>query len=98
MNNTKNDYINKAYTIDELNKRMQDPDYCLPANDWKSGLLLACRIINERPIEDVVEVKHGHWKHYSTTMMECSSCKRHVPRHKYEFCPYCGAIMKGGII
>ena len=35
----------------------------------------------------------GHWKHYSTTMMECSVCQRHVARHKYEYCPHCGATM-----
>lgn len=37
----------------------------------------------------------GEWSRYSTTMMECSVCKRHTARHKYEFCPHCGARMKG---
>ena len=35
----------------------------------------------------------GTWKYYSTTMMECSVCSRHVAKHKYEFCPHCGAEM-----
>lgn len=35
----------------------------------------------------------GVWNYYSTTMMECSRCERHVPRHKYEFCPHCGSKM-----
>lgn len=39
------------------------------------------------------EHKEGIWKYYSSTMMECSVCKRHVPYHKYEFCPHCGSKM-----
>jgi hypothetical protein len=39
------------------------------------------------------EVKYGHWKYYSTTMMECSICKRHVARHRFSYCPHCGAKM-----
>jgi hypothetical protein len=35
----------------------------------------------------------GTWISYSSTMMECSVCKRHVPYHKYEFCPHCGSKM-----
>ena len=35
----------------------------------------------------------GTWKIYSTTMMECSVCQRHVTRHRYEYCPHCGAKM-----
>lgn len=35
----------------------------------------------------------GTWKYYSTTMMECSVCGRHTARHRYEFCPHCGAEM-----
>lgn len=39
------------------------------------------------------QISYGTWEYYSTTMMECSKCTRHVPRHKYMFCPHCGAIM-----
>lgn len=35
----------------------------------------------------------GTWKYYSSTMMECSICQRHVPHHRYDFCPHCGAKM-----
>ena len=37
----------------------------------------------------------GRWEYYSTTMQECSVCKRHTARHRYEFCPRCGAKMEG---
>lgn len=36
----------------------------------------------------------GTWKYYSSTMMECSACQRHVPNHRYKFCPHCGAKME----
>ncbi len=39
----------------------------------------------------------GEWKRYSSTMMECSVCKRHTAYHRYEFCPHCGVKMKGGV-
>ena len=44
-------------------------------------------------IDDLREIKYGTWKPYSTTMMECSICGRHTARHRYEFCPHCGAKM-----
>lgn len=33
------------------------------------------------------------WVRYSTTMMECSRCGRHTARHRFEYCPHCGAQM-----
>ena len=33
----------------------------------------------------------GTWKSHSSTMMECSNCKKHVPYHKYQYCPHCGS-------
>ena len=44
-----------------------------------------------------LELKTGTWKDYSSTMMECSECKKHVPYHRYEFCPHCGARMTGKV-
>ena len=35
----------------------------------------------------------GTWNYYSTTMMECSVCGKHVARHRYKFCPECGTKM-----
>ena len=51
--------------------------------------------VTER-LPDVATVVHGEWEYYTHTMMACSICKRHVPRHKYEYCPHCGAKMDGG--
>ena len=33
----------------------------------------------------------GTWSLYSSTMMECSNCKKHVPYHRYNYCPHCGS-------
>jgi uncharacterized OB-fold protein len=33
----------------------------------------------------------GIWKLYSSTMMECSVCGKHVPYHRYRYCPHCGS-------
>ena len=38
--------------------------------------------------------KTGTWSNYSATMMECSNCKKHVPYHKYQYCPHCGSKNK----
>lgn len=50
--------------------------------------------IVEAPTVDAVPVVHGRWEYYSTTMMECSNCKRHTARHKFRYCPHCGAVME----
>lgn len=36
----------------------------------------------------------GSWTKYSSTMMICSSCGKHVPYHKYQYCPHCGSKNK----
>jgi polyhydroxyalkanoate synthesis regulator phasin len=48
------------------------------------------------PREQVPDItsRTGVWINYSSTMMECSACKKHVSYHRYEFCPHCGAKMK----
>lgn len=43
---------------------------------------------------DAAPVVHGQWRYYSTTMQECSICHRHTARHKFKYCPHCGAIME----
>lgn len=52
------------------------------------------RAINRQSAADVAPVVHGRWEYYSTTMQECSNCKRHTARHKFSYCPHCGAAME----
>lgn len=50
-------------------------------------------LIKSLPATNVEQVRHGRWKRYSTTMMECSLCGKHTARHKFNYCPNCGAKM-----
>lgn len=51
------------------------------------------QLIADTPTAD--PVRHGKWKKYSTTMMECQLCGKHVARHRFSYCPGCGAKMEG---
>ena len=35
----------------------------------------------------------SRWEYYSTSMMECSNCKRHTAIHRFRYCPHCGSKM-----
>lgn len=50
--------------------------------------------IDNFPAADVAPVRRGQWKRYSTYMMECTQCGKHVARHRYYYCPNCGAKME----
>ena len=52
------------------------------------------REIDKAPTVDVVEVVHGNCVYFSTTMQKCSNCHRHTARHKFKYCPHCGAVME----
>lgn len=49
------------------------------------------------PAADVVEVKHGQWEHTPTYWIYCSVCGREPNEYneRVNFCPYCGAQMRG---
>jgi hypothetical protein len=53
-------------------------------------------VLNKHAIMEVLNraSTRGKWLYYSTTMMECSVCKRHVARHRFAFCPHCGTEME----
>jgi hypothetical protein len=44
--------------------------------------------------DEDLKVPTGTWSNYSSTMMECSNCKKHVPYHRYQYCPHCGSKNK----
>ena len=57
------------------------------------------------PISEVIDVleriptaepeqKKGHWIHASMSDYKCSVCGEVVLRHKYRFCPGCGAELE----
>lgn len=81
--------------------------YCLPCQEaGKDCNGLYCRAcwvddmmkdVDDVPTADVAPVIRGCWTRYSTTMMSCSVCGRHTARHKFSYCPHCGAIMDGNV-
>ena len=52
------------------------------------------RAIKNIPSADVAEVRHGEWKWRNGG--ECSECGFHNSNFDYNFCPNCGADMRGG--
>ena len=73
----------------EYRERLRIADYCGDTVAWNIGAE-----IKNMPTADVAPVVHGRWRYYSTTMQECSNCQRHTARHKFKYCPHCGAIME----
>lgn len=47
------------------------------------------------PVADVAEVKHGYWIDTTAYCGEftCSICKETCVTNKYKYCPHCGAKM-----
>lgn len=89
------DYIDR----DELIKHIKD----LPT--WWGDDSVGCAFIENAPVADVQEIKHGEWKLcYEDWRMqiagdECSACGfQHYGTciSHYHYCPNCGAKMDGG--
>ena len=60
-------------------------------------------LINEQPLDDVKEVKHGQWslyrisKDYLYIKYACSQC-HYTNQDATEFCPHCGAKMDEEVV
>lgn len=56
-------------------------------------------LINEQPLADVKEVKHGQWSCYRISedyiyiKYACSQC-HYTNQYATDFCPHCGAQME----
>lgn len=87
------DNISRKAAIDAIQKALQGwGGYAL--EDYRRGLYKAQDILEALPSTD----RNGQWT--LTPMLpdnhryECSNCKRHH-RERYDFCPSCGADMRG---
>ena len=59
---------------------------------------LAKELIQDAPTADVVEVVHGEWKLNNLNgfkIYDCSNCGIHMEA-RWNYCPHCGADMRGG--
>lgn len=53
------------------------------------------RLLADMPAADVEPKREpATWVRYSASMMECSRCGRHTARHRFEYCPHCGAPIR----
>lgn len=83
-------------TLEEFAKSTCDSSY-------EDGIRIAMQVINEKPIADVQEVKHGKWREgrfgngitvpFSKYYI-CGQCN-HTTQKKSRYCPNCGAKMGG---
>lgn len=69
--------------------------------DGNFRLIVPVKKIRNIPAADVVERKHGKWVEKPFllgTTNECSLCGNYygMPHGKFNFCPNCGADMRGG--
>lgn len=95
------EYVERETFLKRIEER-----YCFPCKeegkDYNGCKCRACWVDDMRgdvidaPAADVAPVIRGCWTRYSTTMMSCSACGRHTARHKFKYCPHCGARMNGG--
>lgn len=67
---------------------------------YESALDDAYFYVNNAPVADVQEVKHGKWIDKGHFTLMCSCCEEYVARnvlygYKLDYCPKCGAKMDG---
>ncbi len=86
-------YIDVDKLQETIYKRVNNP----AIRGWLNPL------INEQPIADVKEVKHGQWSWYRISedyiyiKYACSQCHYTNP-YATEFCPHCGAQMDEEVV
>ena len=73
------------------------------SEDFKDGILKVLAMLKTQPTADVREVVHGKWNMkpdpygFFDEIPVCSECGMTTTMRKtYDFCPYCGADMRGG--
>lgn len=88
------EYIEREALIAKM-KKLFSPELLQNATEQEISRA-AIMLVEYEPAADVAEVKHGKWEKYSHTTDVCSDCRRHVARHRFNYCPWCGAKMDLG--
>lgn len=89
------EYIDRDQLQTALARKKSGPADKRYTEGWNDCLMRVKSMVSTAPAVDVAPVVHGRWEHYSTTMMVCSICGKHVAWHRYNYCPNCGARMDG---
>ena len=102
-----NDLISRADAIERIAndnvvggmKRINEYRDSTEHNDYLDGISTAIATVEDIPSADAV----GEWKPFDGGKWTgCSNCKGDIPKDKYgidmytDYCPNCGARMKGG--
>ena len=86
------EYIDKDELLFEMTNAFipQDMDTCRTH-------ALAKKLIANAPAADVAPVVHGEWDTSDTPLGRCCVCSvcGSCPTMEYNYCPYCGADMRG---
>ena len=84
--------IYAANLINTINSKVSSMAAAGCDSRWVYRKIIEC-IENAQSV-DARPIVYTQWDDYSTSMMECRVCKKHVPRHKYKFCPECGSMVR----
>lgn len=84
------EYIERGYVLERLKKRIYDPNFWHSGEDWRSGILLSCNVVDETPADDVVEVvRCRDCKYFSKDSDGRRYCDLlYVTMHETDFCSY----------
>lgn len=95
------EYICREAIIDDLEKEIEAGNVALDEDVWiNKGLRIAIRDIKDSKSIDAQPVKRGHWIEiagyggWSNPYFKCSECET-TESVTSNFCPNCGADMRG---
>ena len=96
------DLISRTDAIEAIASASEEPNYQHEGEDWMDGLCQAEQIIDALPSAEAVQ---GEWIHDGQNFKggldwcHCSECGCKTSANglsMYNYCPNCGARMKGG--
>ncbi|MGI5958997.1 MAG: hypothetical protein ACOX60_06250 [Massiliimalia sp.] len=93
------EYINKEEALNEI-RRKCICGYLPFRSNTPEGIMIyeVIRVIDSMPAADVRPVVRGKWVKTDVGIYECSICAHPETVHevlRYNFCPNCGADMRG---
>ena len=95
------EYIEKETVLKHFDEVMNN-EFCDP--DFKKASLGFSIYVSRLAAADVAPVRHGHWEQVDDTKCKCSKCEsiayiaQYPPSADKNYCPNCGAKMRGETI
>lgn len=93
------EYIEKGVALYLLGNLAKEPAYQHDGEDYYVGICEASGVINEIQPSDVTPVRHAKWS-VNVGMnffkeRNCPVCKKRIESNFWNYCPNCGADMRG---